>query len=75
MEVRLASTTPTACDDAPARILIGIELSKKSWIVGARTPLKAKISQFRLAAADWQGLLKLIERLRRQVARELSPGG
>jgi transposase len=72
MEVRLASTTPTACDDAPARILIAIELSKKSWIVGARTPLKAKISQFRLAAADWQGLLKLIERLRRQVARELS---
>jgi transposase len=72
MEVRLASTTPTACDDAPARILIAIELSKKSWIVGARTPLKAKISQFRLAAADWQGLLKLIERLRREVARELS---
>jgi hypothetical protein len=35
MEVRLASTTPTARDDAPARILIAIELSKKSWIVGA----------------------------------------
>jgi hypothetical protein len=48
MGVRLAATTPTAGDDAPARILIAIELSKKSWIVGANTPLKAKTSQFQL---------------------------
>jgi hypothetical protein len=33
MEVRLAAnTTPTAGDDAVVRILIAIELSKKSWI-------------------------------------------
>ena len=44
MEVRLAATTPTAGDDGVVRILIAIELSKKSWIVGANTPLKAKIS-------------------------------
>jgi hypothetical protein len=31
MGVRLAATTPTAGDDAPARILIAIELSKKSF--------------------------------------------
>jgi transposase len=71
MGVRLAATTPTACDDAVIRILVAIELSKKSWIVGANTPLKAKTSQFQLAAGDWQALLKLIERLRHQVAREL----
>jgi transposase len=71
MEVRLATTTPTAGDDAVVRILIAIELSKKSWIVGANTPLKAKTSQFQLAAGDWKALLELIERLRRQVAREL----
>jgi transposase len=71
MGVRLAATTPTACDDAPAGILIAIELSKKSWIVGANTPLKAKTSQFQLAAGDWKALLKLIERLRHEVAREL----
>src|SRR5262249_29589822 len=71
MEVRLAATTPTAGDDAVVRILIAIELSKKSWIVGANTPLKAKTSQFQLAAGDWKALLGLIERLRRQVAREL----
>jgi transposase len=35
-------------------------------------PLKTETSQFRLAAADRQGPIKLIERLRRQVARELS---
>ena len=38
MEVRLAATTPTASDDAVVRILIAIELSEKSWIVGANTP-------------------------------------
>jgi transposase len=71
MEVRLAATMPTAGDDAVVRILIAIELSKKSWMVGANTPLKAKTSQFRLAAGDWKALLELIERLRRQVARKL----
>jgi hypothetical protein len=30
MEVRLATTTPTAGDDAVVRTLIAIELSKKS---------------------------------------------
>jgi hypothetical protein len=50
MEVRLAATTPTTGDDAVVRILIAIELSKKSWIVGANAPLKAKTSQFQSAA-------------------------
>jgi hypothetical protein len=40
MEVRLAATTPTAGDDAVVRILIAIELGKKSWIVGANTPIR-----------------------------------
>jgi hypothetical protein len=68
MVVRLAATTPVF-DDALARILIAIELSKKRWIVGGQMPLKAKMSQFRLEAGD--GLLKLIERLRQQVERDL----
>jgi len=71
MEVRLAATTPTAGDDAVVRILIAIELSKKSWIVGANTPLSAKASQFRLGAGNWKALLERIERVRRQVARKL----
>jgi transposase len=57
---------PRACDDAAIRILIATELSKKSWIISANTPLKAKTSQFQLAAWDWKALLKLIERLRQR---------
>jgi len=74
MEVRLVSTTSTVRDDALAACLIAIELSKASWVVGVQTPISNKPSQFRLAAGDWQGLLKLIEQTRRQVARELGLG-
>src|SRR5882762_10983839 len=71
MEARLVDTTPTARNDALARCLIAIELSKASWVVGVQTPLSNKTSQYRLAGGDWQSLLKLIERIRRQVSREL----
>jgi transposase len=72
MEVRLVDATSTAPDDARARCLIAIELSKTSWVVGVQTPLSGKTSQYRLTGGDWKGLLKLIERVRRQVGRELS---
>ncbi len=71
MEVRFVAAPPTAGDDALACILIAIELSKASWLVGVQTPLKSKTSQFKLEAGDWEGLLKLIERFREQLAREL----
>jgi len=71
MEVRLVDTTSTAHNDALARCLIAIELSKASWVVGVQTPLSNKTSQYRLTAGDWKSLLKLIERIRRQVGREL----
>ena len=71
MEARLVDTTPTARNDALARCLIAIELSKASWVVGVQTPLSNKTSQYRLAGGDWQSLLKLIERIRRQVSRGL----
>jgi transposase len=71
MEARLVAPTSTARNDALACCLIAIELSKASWVVGVQTPLSNKASQYRLAGGDWEGLLKLIERLRRQVGREL----
>src|SRR5258708_29297327 len=71
MEVRLVDTASTAHDDASARCLIAIELSKSSWVVGVQTPLSNKTSQHRLAGGGWGGLLKLIERIRRQDGREL----
>ena len=71
MEARLVDTPSTAHNDAPARCLIAIELSKASWVVGVQAPLSNKPSQYRLTAGDWKSLLKLIERIRRQVGREL----
>jgi len=71
MEARLVDTTSTARNDALARCLIAIELSKASWVVGVQTPLSNKTSQYRLTAGDWKSLLKLIERIRQQVGREL----
>src|SRR5215470_7553994 len=71
MEARLVNTTSSARNDAPARCLIAIELSKASWVVGVQTPLSHKTSQYRLTGGDWESLLKLIERIGRQVGREL----
>jgi transposase len=71
MEARLVDTPSTARNDAVARCLIAIELSKASWVVGVQTPLSTKTSQYRLTAGDWKSLLELIERIRRQAGREL----
>ena len=57
MESRLVDTTPTTRNDALARCLIAIELSKASWVVGMQTPLSSKTSQYRLTAGDWKSLL------------------
>jgi transposase len=72
MEARTVNNLPPAAahDDA-VRCLLAIELSKKSWIVAVNTPLSDKISRYKLKAGDWKELLKLIERIRTQVAREL----
>jgi transposase len=49
---------------------LAIELSKTSWIVAAHTSLLDKISRYTLEGCDWNGLLELIERIRKRVARE-----
>ncbi len=72
MEARTVNDLPpTSAHDDAARCLLAIELSKKSWIVAINTPLSDKISRYRLKPCDWKELLKLIERIRTQVAREL----
>ena len=63
MEARLVDTTPTARNDALARCLIAIELSKTSWVVGVQTPSSGRTSEHRLPGGDWKGLLALIERI------------
>jgi len=72
MEARTVNNLPPAAAHNDAvRCLLAIELSKKSWIVAVNTPLSDKISRYRLKASDWKELLKLIERIRTQVARGL----
>src|ERR1700730_13074106 len=72
MDVRTVNNLPpAAAHDAIVRCLLAIELSKKSWIVAANTPLSDKISRYTLDGCDWKGLLELIERIRTRVAREV----
>jgi len=63
---------PAAANDAIVLCLLAIELSKKSWIVAVNTPLSEKISRYTLQGGDWRGLIELIEKIRRRVARELN---
>jgi len=72
MEARTVNNPPPAAphDDA-VRCVLAIELSKKSWIVAVNTPLSEKISRHTLEACDWKELLKLCERIRTRIAREL----
>jgi transposase len=59
-------------DDETVRCLLAIELSKKSWIIAANSPLVDRIGRYSLEACDWKGLLERIERIRMRVARELN---
>src|SRR5262249_40001683 len=65
-----ADRSPAAHDPLPGCV-ITIKLSKASGVVGVQPPLRKKTSQYRLTAGDWKSLLKLIERIRQQVGREL----
>jgi transposase len=55
-----------------AAILMGIELSKKGWLVALRGPLTDRISVHRLSAGDAKGLLALAERARLAAADVLA---
>jgi transposase len=54
-----------------AAVVMGIELSKKGWLVALRSPLADKISLHRLAAGDANGLLALADRARVAAAEAL----
>jgi transposase len=61
-----------ASHDETVRCLLAIELSKKSWIIAANSPLVDRIGRYSLEACDWKGLVERIERIRMRVARELN---
>lgn len=55
-----------------AAVLMGIELSKKGWLVALRSAVMDKVSLHRLRAGDAQGLLALAERARSASAKGLA---
>jgi transposase len=73
MNVRTGNNLPPAAPhNAIVRCLLAIELSKKSWVVAVNTPLSEKISRYTLKGCDSKGLLELIDKIRKRVARELN---
>jgi transposase len=73
MNVRTVNNLPPAAPhNAIVRCLLAIELSKKSWVVAVNTPLSEKISRYTLKGCDSKGLLELIDKIRKRVARELN---
>lgn len=52
-----------------ARIFVALDLSKNTWVIAVGSPISGKISQYRIAGGDAQGLRHLIEELRRRAAR------
>ncbi len=71
MDIRTTTSSPAASDIEAARIVVAIELSKKSWLVGMVTPLADKISLHTVAAGDGGALLALLSRTRRKVETAL----
>ena len=62
MDIRTPRFSPAAGDSDAARIVVAIELSKKSWLVGMLTPLADKISLHQLPAGDGTALMDLLAR-------------
>jgi len=71
MDIRTIASSPAASDCASARILVAIELSKKSWLAAVLTPLSDKISVHTLAAGDGTALVNLLARMRHKAEAAL----
>jgi len=71
MNIRTTTFSPAAGDCDAARIVVAIELSKKSWLVGMVTPLADKISLHTVPAGDGAALMDLLTRWSRKVETAL----
>ena len=66
---------PAAPTGAEATTLyVSIEISRKSWVVGLKSPLGEKIGLHTLGAADVAGLRSLLEQHRSRVEKSLGQG-
>ena len=66
---RPENNLPAAAHDGAARCYLAIELSKRSWVIAASTPLSDKISRYTLASGSLKELVELIERLCARITR------
>ena len=71
MKVRKVTNPSTAADTEPVRCFVAIELSKKKWVIGAKTREQATVSRYDCAPCDGKALLEVIARIRARFAKEL----
>ncbi|MGH6802104.1 MAG: IS110 family transposase [Methyloceanibacter sp.] len=64
-------TTPSASHCDPVRCFVAIELSKAGWLIAVHTPLRDKISLYKLPAGKAAPLLALIVSAREKVQAAL----
>src|SRR4051812_13448524 len=50
-------------------LFVALELSKSTWLIAASIPGNDRVSKFRVDAADRDGLLSLLTRLKAQAER------
>ena len=68
-QTRHESAAPTGAE--ATTLYVAIEISRKSWVVGIKSPLGEKIGLHTLGAADVTGLESLIEERRGRAERTL----
>jgi len=66
---RHEAVAPTGAE--ATTLYVAIEISRKSWVVGIKSPLGEKIGLHTLGAADVAGLKSLIEERRGRAERTL----
>ena len=69
MSPRIQSVAPTGAE--AGTLYVAIEISRKSWLVGFKSPQGKKIGLHTLGAADVAGLRRLIEEHRSRAERAL----
>ena len=69
MPARNETAVPTVGENST--LYAAIEISRKSWVVGIKSPTSERIGLHSLAAADVEGLGSLIERQQAKAARAL----
>jgi transposase len=66
-----ASSVSTPIEGDIGTIHVAIELSQRSWVMVVHSPDRGRLSRYKLAAGDVEGLLELVDKVRWRLARSL----